>query len=374
MEKVAKRGASEQRDLMIKQLIEGLEAAKQLQERILISQTKAHHNPQLEKDNNDDDETLINHSLLDKMLSSFDKAISIAKLINIELQRLPLNDHQQQPSNNEFHFEGSPTHSLALSSPTSENSHHQLHLSKKRKMMPRWSKTVNVGVGVMISGLEGALNDGFCWRKYGQKDILKAKFPRGYYRCTHRHTQDCQATKQVQRSDEDPTTYQVIYRGEHTCTPEAQQPKAQSKPKKAQLKPEQNPQSLESPQEQEVYLGLGPNETLKIELTQNESPAHIFRSFSFKSAQLDSGPIDNFLFGCSPTFGSPATSEFNYFPLSAYRVTAAGAGLNVQTSESDLNGSISGPSSVSNSPMGCDFEFPIDELLDIDAIFPNFEF
>lgn len=40
---------------------------------------------------------------------------------------------------------------------------------------------------------------------------------RGYYRCTLRHVQGCLATKQVQRSDEDPTIFEVTYRGRHTC-------------------------------------------------------------------------------------------------------------------------------------------------------------
>ncbi|KAL5568311.1 hypothetical protein UlMin_024886, partial [Ulmus minor] len=67
-------------------------------------------------------------------------------------------------------------------------------------------------------GLEGPLDDGFSWRKYGQKDIMGAKFPRGYYRCTHRNVQGCLATKQVQRSNEDPTIVEITYRGRHTCT------------------------------------------------------------------------------------------------------------------------------------------------------------
>lgn len=41
---------------------------------------------------------------------------------------------------------------------------------------------------------------------------------RGYYRCTHRNVQGCLATKQVQRSDEDSTVFEITYRGNHTCT------------------------------------------------------------------------------------------------------------------------------------------------------------
>ena len=32
-----------------------------------------------------------------------------------------------------------------------------------------------------------------------------------------RHAQGCLATRQVQRSDEDPTVFEVTYRGRHTC-------------------------------------------------------------------------------------------------------------------------------------------------------------
>lgn len=60
--------------------------------------------------------------------------------------------------------------------------------------------------------------DGFTWRKYGQKEILGSRFPRGYYRCTHQKLYQCPAKKQVQRLDDDPFTFEVIYRGEHTCT------------------------------------------------------------------------------------------------------------------------------------------------------------
>ncbi|TVU01607.1 EcWRKY-44, partial [Eragrostis curvula] len=61
------------------------------------------------------------------------------------------------------------------------------------------------------------VDDGHSWRKYGQKEILGAKHPRAYYRCTHRHSQGCTATKQVQRTDEDPALFDVTYYGSHTC-------------------------------------------------------------------------------------------------------------------------------------------------------------
>ncbi|KAI4378162.1 hypothetical protein MLD38_015683 [Melastoma candidum] len=84
-----------------------------------------------------------------------------------------------------------------------------------RKAMPRWTNRVRVTHGTAI---EGQLDDGHSWRKYGQKDILHAKYPRGYYRCTNRGSQGCLATKQVQQSDEDPTVFEITYRGRHTCS------------------------------------------------------------------------------------------------------------------------------------------------------------
>lgn len=45
---------------------------------------------------------------------------------------------------------------------------------------------------------------------------------RAYFRCTHRHTQGCQASKQVQRADGDPLLFDVVYNGTHTCA-QAQQ-------------------------------------------------------------------------------------------------------------------------------------------------------
>nr|QIL87971.1 putative WRKY transcription factor 70 [Lilium longiflorum] len=61
------------------------------------------------------------------------------------------------------------------------------------------------------------MKDAYSWRKYGQKRIYKATFPRCYYRCTHKPDRGCQATKQVQQSEEEPTMFVITYMGEHTC-------------------------------------------------------------------------------------------------------------------------------------------------------------
>lgn len=103
-------------------------------------------------------------------------------------------------------------------SPLSDVSHQQQPFRqpnpKKRKATARWTSQVRVSAA---GGAEGPGEDGHSWRKYGQKDILGAKHPRGYYRCTHRNSQGCAATKQVQRADHDPALFDVVYHGEHTC-------------------------------------------------------------------------------------------------------------------------------------------------------------
>ncbi|KAL5225375.1 hypothetical protein ABZP36_012014 [Zizania latifolia] len=86
---------------------------------------------------------------------------------------------------------------------------------KRRKgALPRWTEKFRVADANLEATPE---DDGFSWRKYGQKDILGAKFPRGYYRCTYRNAQGCPATKQVQRSDTDLCVFYVTYQGVHTC-------------------------------------------------------------------------------------------------------------------------------------------------------------
>ncbi|KAF7830857.1 WRKY transcription factor 55 [Senna tora] len=60
-------------------------------------------------------------------------------------------------------------------------------------------------------------DDGYTWRKYGQKEILGSNYPRAYYRCTHQKLYECPAKKQVQRQDNNPDIFAITYRGDHTC-------------------------------------------------------------------------------------------------------------------------------------------------------------
>lgn len=83
---------------------------------------------------------------------------------------------------------------------------------------------VNQGRGrykrkTMVSRVEisDTCEDAYQWRKYGQKGIQNSKFPRCYYRCTHKDDRGCMALKHVQQLEEESNKFRVTYFGAHTC-------------------------------------------------------------------------------------------------------------------------------------------------------------
>ncbi|XP_010494309.1 PREDICTED: probable WRKY transcription factor 49 [Camelina sativa] len=58
----------------------------------------------------------------------------------------------------------------------------------------------------------GMCDDGYKWRKYGQKTIKNSPNPRSYYKCTN---PICNAKKQVERSIDESNTYIITYEGFH---------------------------------------------------------------------------------------------------------------------------------------------------------------
>ncbi|KAJ1689738.1 hypothetical protein LUZ63_013893 [Rhynchospora breviuscula] len=76
---------------------------------------------------------------------------------------------------------------------------------EKRQREPR--------IAFMTKSEVDHLEDGYRWRKYGQKAVKNSPYPRSYYRCT---TPKCTVKKRVERSYQDPSIVITTYEGQHT--------------------------------------------------------------------------------------------------------------------------------------------------------------
>ncbi|KAI3844712.1 hypothetical protein MKX03_037848 [Papaver bracteatum] len=221
--------------------------------------------------------------------------------------------------------------------------------SRKRKAESRWTEQVRV---CERTGLEAPIDDdGYSWRKYGEKSILETKYPRSYYKCALRKGQDCSAMKQVQRNDDDPLMFSVTYRGKHTCT--------QTSPGKSRnITDDQHKEKRRQEKTQETIISfqIGPH----VQRENSASTTHtVLRSpsFTFPSAdpiipvpcvEKESNNKNNYMsssftpddrFMISSPFSSSAymslpTVEPNSF--SPYTVNSFEGGLTLQTSDYDL--------------------------------------
>ncbi|KAI3691842.1 hypothetical protein L6452_31644 [Arctium lappa] len=238
-----------------------------------------------------------------------------------------------------------------------DNQEDQKVVCKKRKAMPTWRNQVRISTD---NGLEGNTDDGYSWRKYGQKDILGAKFPRSYYRCTYRYVHNCMARKQVQRTDEDPTVFEITYRGKHACNPAtARSVPPPESPEKHDRKQNNHHHKHQLPPPPKSGEGLS-NLRENLRVSTSDLDATVPCSFSFPSASLGymenyqqfhfTNETDNsFLQGYPPSFVSPATSGSNYF-------TEWGNDFQ-HHDDSNLSGVISTTASATTSPLA----FPTDQ-------------
>ncbi|KAI4307912.1 hypothetical protein L6164_031038 [Bauhinia variegata] len=64
---------------------------------------------------------------------------------------------------------------------------------------------------VLSVAAERVSDDGYNWRKYGQKHVKGSEFPRSYYKCTH---PNCEVKKLFERSHDGQIT-EIIYKGTH---------------------------------------------------------------------------------------------------------------------------------------------------------------
>lgn len=66
------------------------------------------------------------------------------------------------------------------------------------------------GSGLSVAS-DKASDDGYNWRKYGQKLVKGCEFPRSYYKCTH---PNCEVKKLFERSHDGQIT-EIVYKGTH---------------------------------------------------------------------------------------------------------------------------------------------------------------
>lgn len=95
--------------------------------------------------------------------------------------------------------------SLDKPSPQSKKLNKPRKKGQKRNREPRFA--------FMTKSDVDHLEDGYRWRKYGQKAVKNSPYPRSYYRCTNAK---CSVKKRVERSFEDPSIVITTYEGQHT--------------------------------------------------------------------------------------------------------------------------------------------------------------
>ncbi|XP_062211601.1 probable WRKY transcription factor 4 [Phragmites australis] len=113
-----------------------------------------------------------------------------------------------------------PFSSMTTRALTSQHVNSSANVTSTQEIPTQPSHTANsniesneVSQGFQASALtvDKPADDGYNWRKYGQKAVKGGEYPRSYYKCTH---VSCPVKKKVERSAEGHIT-QIIYRGQH---------------------------------------------------------------------------------------------------------------------------------------------------------------
>lgn len=103
--------------------------------------------------------------------------------------------------------------------PIPEHGRASITISEHVTNVPQPLKAIDNGVEASINQKENehmtmaekASEDGYNWRKYGQKHVKGSEFPRSYYKCTHAN---CPMKKMLERTHDGQIT-EIIYRGQH---------------------------------------------------------------------------------------------------------------------------------------------------------------
>jgi len=110
-----------------------------------------------------------------------------------------LGPSKTEPTSEDINTESKPTE------PETKKQSRPRKKGQKRNREPRFA--------FMTKSDIDHLEDGYRWRKYGQKAVKNSPFPRSYYRCTNGK---CFVKKRVERSSEDPSVVITTYEGQHT--------------------------------------------------------------------------------------------------------------------------------------------------------------
>ncbi|KVI04625.1 probable WRKY transcription factor 30 [Cynara cardunculus var. scolymus] len=321
---------------VIESLTQGKEYAKQLQIHLNDPNSSSHQTQQI---------------LINNILNSYDKSLSLLTTPNaigtqshlhagIGITKLESQVFSTQDSDHEF---------------KDLQDHKDFSAKRNPSSMEKWKNEVKVRADMEV---EEGLDDGYSWSKYGQKDILGAKHPRGYYRCTYRHSEGCLATKQVQRTEDDPNIFNISYRGSHTCnlgtntTSTIPLPLPSPPQSIIQHLQQENQQAPRCP---EFLLDL---QTCDKPTTENIKTS----SFQFPSTSNNSiifPTLDNaFDSNTSPSFISPTTSVPAYFTMSQPRVSVVRNISSPVAAKSEVNNVVSvATSSTSSHNVDVGFQF-----------------
>ncbi|KAK4855375.1 hypothetical protein QYF36_006604 [Acer negundo] len=115
------------------------------------------------------------------------------------------NDNNQEQSNNKLDGDDDDDDEEQDQDKTKKQLLKPKKKNQKRQRQPRFA--------FMTKSEVDHLDDGFRWRKYGQKAVKNSPHPRSYYRCT---TLGCGVKKRVERSSDDPTIVVTTYEGQHS--------------------------------------------------------------------------------------------------------------------------------------------------------------
>lgn len=167
----------------------------------------------------------------------------------------------------------------------------------------------------------------------------------------------------MQRSGEDPSVFEITYRGKHTCSQGNYLAQSCHSPEQQERKENDDDHDHHQKQPlQENFLG---NQTIgNIEKLENKGSTFCFGSTSVGCKDIVNGGFSHLaidthaaLGSFSQSFISPTTADSNYFSPSPCPRSNAGGTHNVQHPGSDVREIFSANTSATNSPI-LDWDFP----------------